>query len=127
MIGFNSTAGVSISGSSTQGNLIAGNFIGTNSAGGNLNNIVGVAITDADNTIGGTTAGAANVIGFNSSAAVSISGSARPHRQPHRQVTISAPTRPGTADLGNGAGIVIDNGGNADHGQHDWRSRSGRG
>jgi hypothetical protein len=109
VIGFNSAAGVSISGSSTQGNLIAGNFIGTNSAGGNLNNIVGVAITDADNTIGGTTAGAANVIGFNSSAAVSISGAAATGNliAGNDIGTNSA----GTADLGNGAGIVIDNGG----------------
>jgi hypothetical protein len=71
IIGFNSTAGIAISASGT---IVVGEFIGTNSAGSNLGNSVGVAITGSTNTIGGTTSAAANVIGFNTAAGVQISG-----------------------------------------------------
>ena len=73
-IGFNTLAGISISGRAATGNLILGNFIGTNSTGGNLGNPIGISISSADNTIGGTAGVGGNTIGFNTSAGVSISG-----------------------------------------------------
>ena len=71
IIGFNSAAGVSISGSS---NLVEGNFIGTSAAGANLGNASGVSVSSTGNTIGGTSPGSANVIGFNTISGLSISG-----------------------------------------------------
>jgi hypothetical protein len=75
-IGYNSAAGVSISGASATDNLVEGNDIGTNGAASNLGNGVGVVLSDdPGNTIGGTTLGAANIFGFNANAGVSLSGS----------------------------------------------------
>jgi hypothetical protein len=71
IIGANKSAGLSISGSS---NLVEGNLIGTDAARHNLNNVIGVLITGAGNTIGGTTAPAANIIGRNSAAGIQING-----------------------------------------------------
>jgi hypothetical protein len=79
LIGFNSTAGVSISGGSATGNDVVGNMIGANPANHTvaLDNHVGVAISGGatNNTVGGATTAAANVIGYNSMAGVSISSS----------------------------------------------------
>ena len=70
-IGFNTAAGVSISGAGATGNLVTGNFIGTDAASDDLGNLVGVSVNGSDNnTIG--QAGAANTIGFNSVYGVSI-------------------------------------------------------
>ncbi len=75
VIGFSTSAGVSISAAAATGNVVAGNMIGTNANGLNLGNGSGVVITDAsDNTIGGTAAGsaAANSIAFSAGAAVTV-------------------------------------------------------
>ncbi len=53
-------------------NLIVGNFIGTDRSGTNLGNGAGVIIGTANNTVGGTAAGAGNVIGFNTSEGILI-------------------------------------------------------
>jgi Right handed beta helix region len=66
VIGFSSSAGVSISGASASLNVLEGNLIGTNAAGANLGNGLGVVIDGAsNNTVGGTAVGAGNTIAFN--------------------------------------------------------------
>jgi hypothetical protein len=74
LIGLNSSAGVSISGSGAEGNVVAGNFIGTDASGDNLPNGIGVAIDGiaSNNTIGGTLTGVGNTIGSNAQDGVSI-------------------------------------------------------
>ena len=81
VIAFNSTAGVGIVGTSSTdstGALVAGNEIGANAAGTDLGgNGTAVQIFNAaNNTIGGTTAGAsspaANVIGYSTSVGVAV-------------------------------------------------------
>ena len=72
VIGFNTGAGVSISGAGGTGNVVLGSFIGTDPGNANLGNAVGVVVNSGNNTIGGTTAAMANVIGFNSTAGVQI-------------------------------------------------------
>ncbi len=91
VIGFNTSAGISITGSSTTGNVVLGNFIGTDSADDHLSNGVGIQIDNgaSSNVIGGvveatsntinvttsnTVTSAANVIGFNNQAGISIGG-----------------------------------------------------
>lgn len=74
VIGFNTLAGVVISGISATGNRVAGNFIGTDAAAGNLGNSIGVLIDDSasGNHIGGTVSGARNVISDNGSDGILI-------------------------------------------------------
>ncbi len=76
LIGFNTAAGVSISGSSATGNLVIGDLIGADAAGDDLGNQIGLVIagSSANNTIGGSTAGAANVIAFSTGDGVQVSG-----------------------------------------------------
>lgn len=82
VIGGNSNAGVTITGTGTTGNLVLGNFIGTNAAGTAklTNGTDGVAINSgaAFNTIGGIAAtpgtGPGNVISGNSSDGIQIFG-----------------------------------------------------
>ena len=70
-IGFNSVAGVEITGALATGNLVEGNYIGTDSALKPAPNQIGVLIVDAnENTVGG--AGAGNTIGYNLQQGVSI-------------------------------------------------------
>ncbi len=69
-IGFNISAGVSISGANATGNTLTRNDIGTNPSGDNLANVVGVSISASNNAIG--QAGAGNTIGFNSVYGVSV-------------------------------------------------------
>ena len=63
--------------SSTPGNLVQGNFIGTDPSGtvAIANGTDGVSITAADNTVGGTTAGARNLISGNTTYGVHVDGS----------------------------------------------------
>ncbi len=92
VIGMNTSAGVSITGSGATGNVVLGNEIGTDPTDDNLHNGIGVVIdggassnviggiaTSVGSTIGGiasnTLMSAANVIGFNTMAGVSIGGS----------------------------------------------------
>jgi len=78
VIGFNTSSGVSITGTAATGNLVAGNFIGTDSTGQSLGNLDGVVIAignntvNANNTIGGTVAGAANTIAQNTGDGVHV-------------------------------------------------------
>ena len=105
-IGFNTTAGVSISGTSATDNVVEGNFIGTNSGGTVLGNGEGVVVNNApSNTIGGTTASAANVIGFNTTVGVSISGSSATGNLV--AANFIGTDSGGTANLGNGTGVII--------------------
>lgn len=68
LISGNGSDGVEISGSSPTGNVVLGNFIGTDATGtadlGNADS--GIFIDSANNTVGGTAAGARNVISGNS-------------------------------------------------------------
>jgi hypothetical protein len=75
VIGFNTVAGVAITGTLADQNVVIGNLIGANAAGANLANSIGVIVGSQSNTIGGATPGAANVFGFNSTAGVQITGS----------------------------------------------------
>ena len=74
VIGFNTQAGVVISGISATGNLVAANDIGTDAAADNLGNAMGVLIDDSasGNHIGGTVSGARNVISDNGSDGILI-------------------------------------------------------
>ena len=71
-IGFNTAAGISISGAAATGNLIVGNLIGSDAAGDKLGNGIGIAVDTSGNVIGGTTSATANVISSNSGAGISI-------------------------------------------------------
>jgi titin len=80
VISGNTGPGVEIEGSTTSGNVVAGNFIGTTADGatalGNGQQGVLVAFQAANNTVGGTAAGAGNVIAFNGNDGVLIGGTA---------------------------------------------------
>ena len=97
VIGFNTSAGVSISGQGAFGNAVIGNFIGTDSDDDAVGNATGVVDQAGGNTIGGTAAGAGNVIGFNTSAGISIS-----------IVSISGQGGAGDVVLGNDIGTDAD-------------------
>jgi titin len=79
LISGNQGDGVDLLGSDSRGNVVEGNYIGTDAAGSAAlgNRINGVLITAGatDNTIGGSTAGAANVISGNGAGSVLLSGS----------------------------------------------------
>ena len=74
----NTNQGVTISGAGTSGNVVLGNYVGLNAAGTAAvpNVFAGVEIfgAAANNTIGGTAAGAANVLSGNSAQGAAISG-----------------------------------------------------
>jgi hypothetical protein len=74
VIGNNTSEGILISGDRSISNVVLGNFIGTSATGANLGNNIGVLLQAANNTIGGTSAGAANVFGFNTQAGLQITG-----------------------------------------------------
>ena len=71
LIAGNTGTGVSIG---SQGNVVQGNRIGLTTAGLPLGNATGVAITTANNTVGGAAAGARNVISGNSGDGVELTG-----------------------------------------------------
>jgi hypothetical protein len=87
----------------TNGHIVQGNFIGTNASGtAALPNANGVLITGANNTVGGTQAGALNVISGNTTAGILLSGDGN-------QVlgNVIGTDRAGTAGVGNGTGIAV--------------------
>ena len=99
-IGFNNT-GILVNSAS---NHVLGNFVGTNSAATiNLANAIGISVTGANNTIGGSVA---DVIGFNSTAGVSLSG--------NNNVVVGEliGTSSGGNKAGNAVGILISGTGN---------------
>ncbi|MEN1728921.1 MAG: hypothetical protein AAGJ52_10835, partial [Pseudomonadota bacterium] len=58
----------------TSNSVVVGNYVGTNSSGADLgNSLAGFFIIGADNTIGGTVAGAENIVGFNDQVGVVVS------------------------------------------------------
>ena len=76
IFGFNSSAGLQITGSGATNELVVGNLFGTNRGGANLGNAVGVLLQSANNTIGGASAGSGNVFGSGGVAGLQISGAA---------------------------------------------------
>ena len=97
------TYGVYLFGAGTTGTIIAGNRIGTDITGTracpSLSGIYDK--TAADNTIGGTTAGAGNTIAFNADDAVDV-------------ITGTGDAILENLIFGNGSGIVLTSGGNDD-------------
>ena len=126
VISGNADGGVLILGAGTTANLVEGNFIGTNSGGtGALpNQYFGVEIQGGatDNTIGGTTAGAANVISGNSTLYIVTNG-----------VVLSDPGTSGNVVAGNFIGtdvsgsLAVPNGGNGVQIQNGATDNSGGG
>jgi streptogramin lyase len=91
------------------GNLVAGNRIGTNAAGtAALANAKGVVIASANNTVGGTTAGAGNLISGNTTNGVELDGSGN-----LVQGNLIGTDAAGTAALGNGSYATVVNGSSA--------------
>src|SRR5208283_5662227 len=85
----------------SNGNTITGDLIGTDTTGmaAGPGNQTGILVSASNNSIGGTTAGAANIIGFNTGDAVDVSsGSGNAIRE--------------NRVFGNGAGIVLPAGAN---------------
>ncbi|MBC7929612.1 MAG: PD40 domain-containing protein, partial [Rubrivivax sp.] len=80
LISGNGSIGININGSGATGNTVQGNLIGTDVTGTSAlaNTINGIQLINsaANNTIGGTTAGAANTIAFNGQDGVQIAGNA---------------------------------------------------
>lgn len=77
VISGNTVRGIEIFGPGATGNVIQGNYIGTNAAGAApIPNAIGVSIilVPANNTIGGTAAGARNVISGNTTHGIAVSG-----------------------------------------------------
>ncbi len=110
VFGFNTTAGLQISGVGATGDVVAGNLFGTSATGANVGNSVGVDVGTGGNSIGGTTAGSANVFGFNGTAGVMITGA-----QAAGNVLLGnfIGTNVAGANLGNSVGVVVGSAGNA--------------
>ena len=71
VFGFNSTAGLQITGAAATNEVVIGNLFGTNASTANLGNFVGVQEEAGSNTIGGSAARhAGNVFGFNTTRAL---------------------------------------------------------
>jgi hypothetical protein len=89
------------------GSKVLGNYIGTNAAGtAALGNGFGVTVLSANNTIGGTAAGARNVVSGNSRRGVAISGAGATGNQ--LLGNYIGTNAAGTAALGNGEeGVFI--------------------
>ncbi len=67
--------GIILDGTAPTGNVVQGNSIGTNAAGtAALGNMVGVYVSSANNTIGGTTVAARNLISGNTAYGIEIDG-----------------------------------------------------
>jgi titin len=109
VIGFNTSAGVSIAGTSVGGDMLTGNYVGTNASGANLGNSVGIADNKGNMTIGGTSAGSANVVGFNTTAGILMSG---PPLSGDLVTNNFVGTNAQGANLGNNVGILVETGNN---------------
>ncbi|MBI3465154.1 MAG: right-handed parallel beta-helix repeat-containing protein, partial [Planctomycetes bacterium] len=106
VISGNTRFGVAITGTFATQNIVQGNFIGTNAAGtAAVGNSAGVFIESSDNQVGGTTPSARNVISGNSSVGVQITG---PNVTGNVvQGNFIGTDVTGTADLGNGFGVLL--------------------
>ena len=107
VISGNTGNGIEIDSGST---LVEGNYIGTNAAGtAALPNAIGINVTAASNTIGGTTAGSRNIVSGNGAQGIYLNGSgATANLVEGNYVGTNAA---GTAALGNGGqGVQIDSG-----------------
>jgi hypothetical protein len=108
VISGNREAGIEIR-STSSANLIQGNLIGTDVTGTvAVPNRNGLSITAANNTIGGTAAGAGNLISGNQQAGISISGALASGNQVQGNRIGTDIT--GTLRLGNGSAGVFANG-----------------
>ena len=107
---FNRIGGFGILLSSAGGNVITGNFIGTDVTGTvDLGNEAGVVGVDSpNNTFGGTTPEARNLISGNSDGGITLEG--LPSTNNLIAGNIIGLDLTGTADLGNGDGVVITEG-----------------
>jgi hypothetical protein len=104
-----SASGLEIEGTLATGNVVEGNLIGTNASGADLVNNFGVFINSgANNTIGGTGAGAANTIGLNV-VGVNIAGTAATGNLVEGNLI---GTNANGANLGNNLGVFINDGAN---------------
>jgi hypothetical protein len=106
IIAFNGN-GVDIQGVEATGNNVMGNYIGTDPSGtkdlGTSGD--GVRISAADNTVGGTTAGARNIISANDEGVVIVGNGAKGNRIVGNYIGTDAS---GTKDLGNDtSGVTI--------------------
>jgi hypothetical protein len=110
IISGNTVDGIQIADTDTIGNKVQGNFIGTDVTGtldlGNLTTGVNIISGAANNTVGGTVAGARNIIAGNNDDGVRISGSGTTGNQV--QGNYIGTNAVGTAAVGNGnAGVSI--------------------
>jgi len=99
--------GVDIQGVEATGNNVMGNYIGTDPSGTKDLGASGdgVRISAADNTVGGTTAGARNIISANDEGVVIVGNSAKGNRIVGNYIGTDAS---GTKDLGNDtSGVTI--------------------
>jgi hypothetical protein len=106
------TAGVDVTGAGTGGNVVLGNLVGTNPSGtaelGHLTDGVLVQDGAANNTVGGTSAGAGNVVGGNDDGVVLSGGGTSGNVVAGNLIGTG---RGGTADLGNTlAGVLVQGG-----------------
>jgi hypothetical protein len=113
LFGFNTTAGLLISGTGATSEAVLGNFFGTSSndpsyspMDADLANAIGVLDDVGGNSIGGSSAGATNVFGFNSTAGLQIAGT--------NDLVIGNlfGINAGGANVGNTIGISVSGGGN---------------
>ncbi|AWM41150.1 FG-GAP repeat protein [Gemmata obscuriglobus] len=107
VISGNTSGGVVLQDAGTTGNLIAGNYIGIDAGGTTaVPNPAGVLINGAaNNTVGGTVAGARNVISGNASHGVSIQSPGTTGNVV--QGNFIGTNAAGTAAVGNASGVVV--------------------
>jgi hypothetical protein len=111
VISGNSGGGVLLAGSATMTNFVEGNYIGTDATGTTaVGNGYGVTLSSAanHNNVGGTASGAANIISGNSLAGVALLDTGTTNNLVLGNFI--GTTVSGTAALGNGVGVQVDNG-----------------
>ena len=106
IISGNTANGVEIAGSGTNNDVVAGNYIGTDVTGlvrlANNNGIEFSDVNPANNTIGGTAAGAGNVISGNTNDGILLDGTGTVVES-----NLIGTDKTGTAPLGNYKGIQV--------------------